>query len=66
MHDGRFSSLSQCLNNHFNALGYLPTTEPQILAGISLSPQDVNDVIAFLKTLTDTKYLTDTKFSNPN
>lgn len=66
MHDGRYSTLSQCLNNHFTALGYTVTTEPQILAGINLSAQDVNDLIAFLKTLTDTKYLTDSRYSDPN
>lgn len=66
MHDGRYSTLTQCLNNHFTALGYAPTTEPQILDGIHLSGQDVNDLIAFLKTLTDTKYLTDQRYSDPN
>jgi cytochrome c peroxidase len=66
MHDGRYSSLSQCLNNHFTSVGYIATTDPQILAGINLTTQNVNDLIAFLKTLTDTKYLTAQRFSNPN
>jgi cytochrome c peroxidase len=66
MHDGRYSSLEQCINNHFTALGYHPTIDPQISSGINLTSQDVNDVIAFLKTLTDTKFLTDPRYSNPN
>ena len=66
MHDGRYTSLTQCLNNHFAAAGYAPTMDPLIVAGINLSSQDVNDVISFLKTLTDTKYLTDQRYSNPH
>lgn len=66
MHDGRYTSLNQCLNNHFAAAGYAPSMDPLIQAGINLSSQDVNDVIAFLKTLTDTKYLTDQRYANPN
>jgi len=66
MHDGRYLNLTQCLNNHFTALGYSATTDPQILAGINLGTQDIDNLIAFLKTLTDTKYLTDVRYSNPN
>lgn len=66
MHDGRYTSLTQVLNNHFAAAGYVPTLDPQIQAGIVLSSQDKSDVIAFLKTLTDTKYLTDLRYSDPN
>jgi cytochrome c peroxidase len=64
MHDGRFSSLSQVLNGHFSSNGYSATLDPQIQAGIILSSQDVSDVIAFLKTLTDTKFLTDQRYSD--
>lgn len=63
MHDGRFSSLSQCLNNHFTAMGYTANIDPQIQAGIVLTPQEMSDVILFLKTLTDTKFLTDPRYS---
>ena len=64
MHDGRFSSLTQVLNNHFTSSGYAATLDPQIQAGIILSSQDVIDVMSFLYTLTDNKFLTDQRYSN--
>ena len=34
--------------------------------GLQLSDQDKEDLIAFLKTLTDTQFLTEEVFSDPN
>ncbi len=66
MHDGRYTSLTQCITNHFNGNGHPTTIDLQIQAGITLTTQQNNDVILFLRTLTDTKYLTDKRFSDPN
>ncbi len=63
-HDGRFSSLTQLLSNHFTGTGgYTPTLDPQIQAGITLTTQEMNDIITFLNTLTDPTFLTDKRFS---
>lgn len=44
-------------------MGYTANIDPQIQAGIVLTPQEMSDVILFLKTLTDTKFLTDPRYS---
>ena len=64
MHDGRFTSLDQCLEHYNSGIVISPTLETQLQSGISLSSQNKDDIIAFLKTLTDTKYLTDQRFSD--
>ncbi|MBK8367210.1 MAG: hypothetical protein IPL10_07270 [Bacteroidetes bacterium] len=66
MHDGRFTSLNQCLEHYNSGIVASPTLETQLVGGIPLTPQNKADLIAFLKTLTDTKYLTDTRFSDNN
>ena len=63
MHDGRFYTLDQCLNHYVSGIVNSPTLDPTLVGGISLSTQDKNDIIAFLKTLTDTKFLTDPRYS---
>ncbi len=63
MHDGRFYTLDQCLNHYISGIVSSPTLDPTLVGGISLSTQDKSDIIAFLKTLTDTKFLTDPRYS---
>jgi cytochrome c peroxidase len=66
MHDGRFTTLDQCLEHYNSGIVISPTLEAQLISGIPLTPQNKADLIAFLKTLTDTKYLTDNRFSDNN
>ena len=63
MHDGRFFTLDQCLNHYVSGIVSSPTLDPLLVGGINLSTQDKIDLIAFLKTLTDTKFLTDSRYS---
>lgn len=63
MHDGRFTTLDQCLNHYSSGIVSSPTLDPQLIGGISLSSQDKSNLIAFLKTLTDPKFLTESRFS---
>lgn len=64
MHDGRFTTLDQCLEHYNSGIVSSPTLETQLQSGIALSSQNKADIIAFLKTLTDTKYLTDFRFTD--
>lgn len=66
MHDGRFVTLDQCLNHYTTGIVTSPTLDPQLTNGIQLSVQEKSDIIAFLKTLTDTKFLTDSRYSEIN
>lgn len=63
MHDGRFATLDQCLNHYSSGIVISPTLDPQLNSGIPLTVQEKSDIIAFLKTITDTKFLTDSRFS---
>ena len=65
MHDGRFQSLSQCLDHYSNGISSYPNLDTLLTNGISLSAQEKNQLIAFLKTLTDPTFLNDPRFRSP-
>lgn len=66
MHDGRFMTLNECLNHYTSGISSSPTLDPSLNSGISLNTQEKNDIIAFLKTLTDPQFLTDKRYSENN
>jgi len=67
MHDGRFNTLEQCLNHYANVKPNLINLDPLLLNnGLPLSATDQQDIIAFLKTLTDSKFLSDKRVADPN
>ncbi len=66
MHDGRFETLDAALNHYTNGVTNMVNLDPQLQTGIPLNSQEKQDVIAFLKTLTDYKFLFDKKFKDPN
>lgn len=71
MHDGRFSTLEQVVDHYdkgvkngpaLDARLKTPAGQPRVL---NLSAADKAALVAFMKTLTDTGFLTDARFSNP-
>jgi len=67
MHDGRFTSLKQCLDHYTGGITNMTNIDPLLAGGtLGLSEQDKNDIIAFLLTLTDYKFLNDKRFADPN
>ena len=60
MHDGRFATLEEVIE-HYNSGGkYSSTIDPlmkKLGVGLNLTNQEKNDLIAYLKTLTDTEFL---------
>jgi len=70
MRDGRFSTLEQVVNFYNDSLKLSPTNDPQMKTTFRgglryLTQQDKDDLVAFMKTLTDTAFLHNPKFSNP-
>lgn len=67
MHDGRFGSLASVLNHYSNGVQSSATLDPILnqngKLGIALNADEKIKIIAFLKTLTDSQYLTDKRFS---
>lgn len=68
MHDGRFATLRDVLD-HYNAAGHAsPTLDPMMKfqgEGLNLSEQDLDDLEAFLHSLTDTAFVQDPRFTDP-
>lgn len=66
MHDGRFSSLEEVIahyteNIHLNSTGLAE----ELQNGISLSETEKEDLLAFLRTLDDDEFISNTRFKNP-
>jgi cytochrome c peroxidase len=70
MHDGRFSTLEEVVEFYSTGLKWSPTVDPNMKqvnkGGIDLTPLEKRQLILFLETLTDSTFITNPKFSNPN
>lgn len=64
MHDGRFATLEEVLN-HYNRGGDGHPNSGSLIRPLGLTDENIQDVIAFLQSLTDEEFLRDTTFSNP-
>lgn len=69
MHDGRFTTLEEVIE-HYNSGGLpSPTIDPFMKyteGGLMLNEQSKLDLINFLKTLTDTSFIHNPAFQDPN
>lgn len=65
MHDGRFNTLAQCINHYRHGVQHGPTLDPALSSGISLTDAEANNIGLFLRTLTDSSFLLDPRFSQP-
>jgi len=73
MHDGRFTTLNEVLDQYNEHVAFSSTLSPflkelsnqQAPQRLRLSIQDKNDLLAFLRMLTDSTFITDKRFSNP-
>jgi cytochrome c peroxidase len=65
MHDGRFGTLFQVLNHYRMGVQQSPTLDPLLTNGIALTSADVNDLVVFLRTLTDSAFLNDVRYRSP-
>jgi cytochrome c peroxidase len=69
MHDGRFYTLEAVLDHYTNGVQATPNLDPLLTTntqrGIALSSDEKRQIVAFFKTLTDTSFLNDSRFSAP-
>lgn len=69
MHDGRFATLEAVIDHYNEGIRASATAEPAILntkdTGLFLTDQDKQDLVNFLKTLTDEVYLNNEKYQSP-
>ncbi len=68
MHDGRFSTILECINHYNFGIQNHPNASPLLTIQPKgrMQARDVSDLIAFLKTLTDHEFINNPKFQNPN
>lgn len=63
MHDGRFRTLDEVVEHYVSGVKRSATLDPNLAkhpdGGLPLTPEDKKALVAFLKTLTDEKYLYD-------
>jgi len=64
MHDGRFDTLDKVIDHYSKEVKPHPNLDPR-LRRLNFTTSEKAALIAFLKTLTDQKFLTDPKFSDP-
>ena len=69
MHDGRFYTLEEVIDHYSEGLVFSQTIDPLMKnvgqGGIKLTDEEKQDLIAFLKSLSDTEFLTNEDFSDP-
>ncbi len=70
MHDGRFSSLEEVVEFYNSGVQANPYLDGRLQTDsgplrLNLTEYEKSALVAFMRTLTDTEFLTDAKFSNP-
>lgn len=63
MHDGRYRNLEMVMFHYSNGIFQSETLSSKLRKPLDLKEQDKKDLIAFLKTLTDSEFLRDKRFS---
>jgi cytochrome c peroxidase len=61
MHDGRFISLEEVVNHYNSGGNYSSTVDPlmkKIGIGLQLTNEEKQDLVSFLKTLSDENFIT--------
>lgn len=69
MHDGRFSTLKEVIEHYNSGVKESTTLDVNmhtIKEGMNLTEIEKADLIAFLHTLTDDKYINNPEYANPN
>ena len=65
MHDGRFNTPGQCIDHYRSGVQQSSTLDPLLINGITLSDTEASNLTVFLRTLTDSAFLKDGRFSKP-
>ncbi len=61
MHDGSFATLEDVIS-HYNSGGKNHTSKSNLIKPLALSPQEQQDLISFLNTLTDNQFIKNKNF----
>ncbi|MBS1655446.1 MAG: hypothetical protein JSU05_11415 [Bacteroidetes bacterium] len=65
MHDGRFYTMQQCLQHYNGGIQQSPTLDTLLTNGISFTKPQIIDMVAFLRTLTDSGFIKNPRYAEP-
>jgi len=65
MHDGRFGTLQQCISHYRTNVQAGPTLDPLLVNGITLTNTQSDNLLLFLRALTDSNFIQDPRLSKP-
>jgi len=65
MHDGRYEKLDDVISHYRNGIKYAANLDTLLLQSIPMTDEEQSDIIAFLKTLSDHNFTSDTRFGKP-
>ncbi|GAB4133043.1 MAG: cytochrome c peroxidase [Bacteroidia bacterium] len=65
MHDGRFKTLHQVMNHYSGGIQNSPTLSKELYKAIHLSAEEKVDIVAFLLTLSDRRFIFNPAYSFP-
>jgi cytochrome c peroxidase len=65
MHDGRLATLEAVIDHYSRDVKPHPNVDGRVRRRLNISDRDKAALVAFLKTLSDQKFITDPKFSDP-
>ena len=63
MHDGRFATIQQCLEHYSTGVQQSSTLDPLLTNGIQMTDTESDNLVRFLRTLTDSSFITNPMFS---
>ena len=66
MHDGRYKSLKACIEHYGNNVQQSSTLDPSLINGIHFNSNEIIDLVAFLRALTDSTLTKDPRFYQPH
>ena len=70
MHDGRFATLEEVIEHYNSGVEVnspnLDSEMSHFVGGLNLTPSEIVDLVAFLRTFSDPTYLNNLNFSDPN
>ncbi len=67
MHNGRFKTLRECIDHYNTGFKYTKNLSPELVTAVKgrMNEQDINDLIAFLHTLTDHDFINNKNLDKP-
>ncbi len=65
MHDGRFDTLEKVIEHYSKGVKQHPNLDGRLRRPRNFTTRDSAALVAFLRTLTDSQFINDPKFSDP-